>query len=227
MLQQGLSHLGAVLSSLEPLHRPLDPPGGSVLLEELLGALQASATTAAASAPATTEGGEGGAAVGSPPTAAAATTQQQSPLLHAMAATHAYIVMFVHVCRTGQVSLVPGGTGKAVGVFTSVAPINPLAQSEIRSISMSHWGSELGLSVLRGLSRLYTSLVWESTVLLALCNDSALPPGCPFGRQQLQRLQGTLQVGLGTARPDKEECSGKPLEGGAGVHPKGSQQGPP
>lgn len=160
VLQQGLSHLGAVLSSLEPLHRPLDPPGGSVLLEELLGALQATA-----SATTTTEGGEGGGPAGvAPPTA---TTQQQSPLLHAMAATHAYIVMFVHVCRTGQ--------------------------SEIRSISMSHWGSELGLSVLRGLSRLYTSLVWESTVLLALCNDAALPPGCPFGRHQLQRLQGTLQ----------------------------------
>ncbi|XP_077544919.1 HECT, UBA and WWE domain containing E3 ubiquitin protein ligase 1 isoform X4 [Haemaphysalis longicornis] len=189
VLQQGLSHLGAVLSSLEPLHRPLDPPGGSVLLEELLGALQASATTAAASAPATTEGGEGGApAVGSPPTAAAATTQQQSPLLHAMAATHAYIVMFVHVCRTGQ--------------------------SEIRSISMSHWGSELGLSVLRGLSRLYTSLVWESTVLLALCNDSALPPGCPFGRQQLQRLQGTLQnlpEGAAVSAASLEDSPSPPL----------------
>lgn len=153
VLQQGLSHLGAVLASLEPLHKPLDPPGGSVLLEELLGALAASQGASGS------EGGEGAAAT--------VTTQQQSPLLHAMAATHAYIVMFVHVCRTGQ--------------------------SEIRSISMSHWGSELGLGVLRGLSRLYTSLVWESTVLLALCNDSALPPGCPFGRHQLQRLQGTLQ----------------------------------
>ena len=51
-----------------------------------------------------------------------------------------YIQMFVHVCRTGQ--------------------------PDIRTISVSHWGSELGLAVLAGLSRLYTSLVWESTVLM-------------------------------------------------------------
>ncbi|CAN8001289.1 unnamed protein product [Ixodes hexagonus] len=153
VLQQGLTHLGGVLSTLEPLHRPLDSPGGSVLLEELLGSLPPATATPSSA------------------TATPSTSMSTSPLLHAMAATHAYIIMFVHVCRTGQ--------------------------SEIRSISMSHWGSELGLSVLRGLSRLYTSLVWESTVLLALCNDSALPPGCPFGRHQLQRLQGTLQNRLG------------------------------
>lgn len=62
-------------------------------------------------------------------------------------------------------------------------------QSDIRTISISHWGSELGLSVLKGLSSLYTSLVWESTVLLALCsNDNGLPENCQFGRQQLEKL---------------------------------------
>ncbi|XP_054925199.1 E3 ubiquitin-protein ligase HUWE1 isoform X3 [Dermacentor andersoni] len=191
VLQQGLTHLGAVLASLEPLHKPLDPPGGSVLLEELLGALAASQGAAGSGS----EGGEGGVAT--------ATTQQQSPLLHAMAATHAYIVMFVHVCRTGQ--------------------------SEIRSISMSHWGSELGLGVLRGLSRLYTSLVWESTVLLALCNDSALPPGCPFGRHQLQRLQGTLQnmpdaaaSNSGTALDDSPPQNGMEVDVGIADSPGGA-----
>ncbi|XP_049513921.1 E3 ubiquitin-protein ligase HUWE1-like [Dermacentor silvarum] len=191
VLQQGLTHLGAVLASLEPLHKPLDPPGGSVLLEELLGALAASQGASGSGS----EGGEGGVAT--------ATTQQQSPLLHAMAATHAYIVMFVHVCRTGQ--------------------------SEIRSISMSHWGSELGLGVLRGLSRLYTSLVWESTVLLALCNDSALPPGCPFGRHQLQRLQGTLQnmpdvaaSSSGTALDDSPPQNGMEVDVGIADSPGGA-----
>lgn len=48
---------------------------------------------------------------------------------------------------------------------------------------MTHWGSELGLQVLAGLSRLYTSLVWESTVLLALCSEDTLPQDCMFGRQ--------------------------------------------
>ncbi|KFM70450.1 E3 ubiquitin-protein ligase HUWE1, partial [Stegodyphus mimosarum] len=136
VLKQGLLHLNEVLQCLEHLHRPLDPPGGSVLLEELINAPNVNEATLSA---------------------------QATPLLHYMAAAHAYIIMFVHVCRTGQ--------------------------SDIRTISISHWGSELGLSVLKGLSSLYTSLVWESTVLLALCsNDNTLAEDCQFGRQQLEKL---------------------------------------
>ncbi|GFY42597.1 e3 ubiquitin-protein ligase HUWE1 [Trichonephila inaurata madagascariensis] len=137
VLKQGLLHLNEVLQSLEYLHRPVDPPGGSVLLEELI------------SAPKNVND--------------ATLSAQSTPLLHYMSAAHAYIIMFIHVCRTGQ--------------------------SDIRTISISHWGSELGLSVLKGLSSLYTSLVWESTVLLALCSsDSALAEDIQFGRQQLEKL---------------------------------------
>ena len=73
--------------------------------------------------------------------------------------------MFVHVCRTGQ--------------------------PDIRTISVSHWGSELGLAVLAGLSRLYTSLVWESTVLLALCSEETLPTDCQVSRRG-RHLQSVL-----------------------------------
>ena len=135
MLKQGLDHLQAVLNTLQQLHKPLDPPGGSVLLREL------------ASAANPTE---------------AITSPSSTPLLHAMSAAHAYIMMFVHVCRTGQ--------------------------SDIRTLSINHWGSQIGLPVLKGLSRLYTSLVWESTVLLALCSDETLPAGCQFGRADLEKL---------------------------------------
>ena len=38
MLKQGLLHLDEVLKHLEPLHKPLEPPGGSVLLHELVSA---------------------------------------------------------------------------------------------------------------------------------------------------------------------------------------------
>ena len=85
-----------------------------------------------------------------------------TPLLHHMSAAHAYIMMFVHVCRTGQ--------------------------SDIRTISVNNWGSELGLRVIKGLSQLYTSLVWESTVLLALCSEDTLPPGCEFGKADMDKL---------------------------------------
>ena len=38
VLKQGLLCLNDVLKSLEPLHKPLEPPGGSVLLRELVNA---------------------------------------------------------------------------------------------------------------------------------------------------------------------------------------------
>ncbi|XP_064606987.1 E3 ubiquitin-protein ligase HUWE1-like isoform X3 [Liolophura sinensis] len=135
VLRQGLLHLNEVLQELEPLHKPLEAPGGSVLLRELAGASQLADPTL---------------------------SPQSTPLLHALSATHAYIMMFVHVCRMGQ--------------------------TDIRTISVSRWGSELGLQVLRGLSRLYTSLVWESTVLLALCSEDILPADSLFGKEDIEKL---------------------------------------
>ncbi|XP_034939530.1 E3 ubiquitin-protein ligase HUWE1 isoform X2 [Chelonus insularis] len=93
---------------------------------------------------------------------AAFASDTATPLLHAMNAAHGYVVMFVHVCRTSQ--------------------------SEIRNLSMNHWGSDLGLTVLQGLSELYMSLVWESTLLLALCSDDSIPAGCDFGKEDMDKL---------------------------------------
>ncbi|XP_066587993.1 E3 ubiquitin-protein ligase HUWE1 isoform X2 [Prorops nasuta] len=90
------------------------------------------------------------------------TSDAATPLLHAMNAAHGYVVMFVHVCRTSQ--------------------------SEIRNLSMNHWGSELGLQVLKGLSELYMSLVWESTLLLTLCSEDSLPAGSDFGKEDMDKL---------------------------------------
>ncbi|XP_074873486.1 E3 ubiquitin-protein ligase HUWE1 isoform X2 [Carettochelys insculpta] len=135
VLQEGLLQLDSILTSLEPLHRPIEAPGGSVLLREL--ACAGNVTDATLSA-------------------------QATPLLHALTAAHAYIMMFVHTCRVGQ--------------------------SEIRAISVNQWGSHLGLSVLSKLSQLYCSLVWESTVLLSLCTPNSLPPGCEFGQADMQKL---------------------------------------
>ena len=77
VLKQGLLHLNEVLQSLEPLHKFLDPPGGSVLLRELVNA---------------------------PNSTDATLSPQATPLLHSIAAAHAYITMFTHVCKVGQVS---------------------------------------------------------------------------------------------------------------------------
>lgn len=58
----------------------------------------------------------------------------------------------------------------------------------MRNISVNHWGSALGQKVLTGLSKLYTSLVWESTVLLALCSDDRQPLETDFGRADMNKL---------------------------------------
>ncbi|XP_063064393.1 E3 ubiquitin-protein ligase HUWE1 isoform X4 [Engraulis encrasicolus] len=135
VLQEGLCQLDSILTALEPLHRPIEVPGGSVLLRELANAGHVADATLSARA---------------------------TPLLHALTAAHAYILMFVHTCRVGQ--------------------------SEIRAISVNQWGSQLGLNVLNKLSQLYCSLVWESTVLLSLCTPNSLPPGCEFGQADMQKL---------------------------------------
>lgn len=77
MLQEGLCQLDSILTSLEPLHRPIEVPGGSVLLRELANAGHVTDATLSARA---------------------------TPLLHALTAAHAYILMFVHTCRVGQVN---------------------------------------------------------------------------------------------------------------------------
>ncbi|KAI1287400.1 E3 ubiquitin-protein ligase HUWE1 [Halotydeus destructor] len=141
VLNEGLRHLTDVLTRLEPLHESLPSPGGSVLLEELVNATSKNNYSIC----------------GDPLQSATLT-----PLLHTMSAAHAYIILFVHVCRTGQ--------------------------SDMRNLSVTHWGSELGLEVLKRLSKLYTSLVWESTVLLALCSESTSTANWQFGRHQLERL---------------------------------------
>ncbi len=76
VLKQGLLDLKDVLQTLEPLHRFVEPPGGSVLLKELAGASHIQDATLSA---------------------------QATPLLHALSAAHAYITMFTHVCKIGQV----------------------------------------------------------------------------------------------------------------------------
>jgi E3 ubiquitin-protein ligase HUWE1 len=78
VLKEGLLQLSNVLERLHPLHKPVKAPGSSVLLHELASA---------------------------PNLDTAFTSVTATPLLHAIGAAHGYVVMFVHVCRTGQVSV--------------------------------------------------------------------------------------------------------------------------
>lgn len=134
-MKQGLLQLNGVLQTLKPLYTRSTTVNGSKLLRELTSA---------------------------PKLETAFTTATSTPLLHAMSAAHGYVLMFVHVCRTGQ--------------------------NDIRTLSLQHWGSEEGLTVLKGLAELYTSLVWESTLLLALCSDDVIPSDCDFGREDMEKL---------------------------------------
>lgn len=55
-------------------------------------------------------------------------------------------------------------------------------------MSTEEWGSELGLKVLKKLSKLYLNLVWESTVLLAICSGEYKPGPGEFARTDLDIL---------------------------------------
>lgn len=132
-----MEHLYDLVQTLEPLYNHLTAPGCSVLLKELATA---------------------------PSIDSAFSTVSATPLLHAMGAAHGYIVMFVHVCRTGR--------------------------AEIRTMALQKWGqdNDFGRKLLHNLVKLYTALVWESTLLLALCSDDIIPAGCDFGREDLDKL---------------------------------------
>lgn len=139
VLEEGLVQLNEVLKLLKPLYTHSGTPTGSKLLQELVNA---------------------------PNLDTAFNTPGATPLLHAMSAAHGYVLMFVHVCRTGQ--------------------------NDIRTTSLQHWGADLGLTVLKGLAELYTSLVWESTLLLALCSDDVIPLDSDFGREDMEKLRTAL-----------------------------------
>lgn len=136
MLQVGLVQLSAVVENLKPLQSHLEQPSGSVLLRELAncGNIDQAFTNASA-----------------------------TPILHAMNAVHGYVVMLVHVCRTGQ--------------------------TDIRTMSLAKWSQDnaFGNQLLQNLVQLYTALVWESTLLLALCTDD-ISTGCNFGKEDIDKM---------------------------------------
>jgi len=80
---------------------------------------------------------------------------------------------------------------------------------------VSNWGSKLGLQVLQGLSRLYLSLVWESSVLIALCSDNVLPADCQFGVVDMMRVMSRVDPAK-IARPDARDptsSAGRSVDG--------------
>lgn len=132
-----MEQLAAVVDQLEPLQSHWEQSQGSVLLRELANCKNIES---------------------------AFSNANETPLLHAMSAVHGYVVMLVHVCRTGQ--------------------------TEIRNLLIEQWGqnNKYGQKLLHKLVQLYTALVWESTLLLALCTDDIIPVGCDFGKEDLDKL---------------------------------------
>ncbi len=133
-----LTKLKEIIEKLDPLFNGNKPFEGSVLLEDLIQSL----------------GSKKG-----------ASQNFISPILQSMSSVHAYIVMFVHICRTGQ--------------------------GDIRAISIEQWGSQLGIDIISQLSKIYIALVWESTLLLGL-NDSNSQK-YEFVKTQLERLNSLLK----------------------------------
>lgn len=137
VLQVALEQLSSIVEQLKPLMNHQEHTSSSVLLKELANCQDINH---------------------------AFTNAHYTPLLHAMSAVHGYVVMLVHVCRSGQ--------------------------SDIRTLSLMKWGQDnnFGMFLLKKLVMLYTGLVWESTLLLALCTDDIIPPGSEFGKDEMEKL---------------------------------------
>jgi len=87
----------------------------------------------------------------------------QTPLLHSICSIHSFIYLLI-----------------------TLGKIN---QNEVRTITITKWGSDLGCKVLKDLCKLYMNLIWESSMLLWLCNEEQQ-------QQQLQHLQHFYQIQL-------------------------------
>lgn len=137
VLQVSLEQLSVVVENLQSLMNTQEHTSSSVLLKELANCQDINH---------------------------AFTNANFTPLLHAMSAVHGYVLMLVHVCRSGQ--------------------------SDIRTLSLIKWGqdNETGIKLLKKLVMLYTGLVWESTLLLALCTDDIVPPGSEFSKDEMEKL---------------------------------------
>lgn len=137
VLQVSLEQLSVVVENLQSLMNTQEHTSSSVLLKELANCQDINH---------------------------AFTNANYTPLLHAMSAVHGYVLMLVHVCRSGQ--------------------------SDIRTLSLLKWGqdNETGIKLLKKLVMLYTGLVWESTLLLALCTDDIVPPGSEFSKDEMDKL---------------------------------------
>jgi hypothetical protein len=87
----------------------------------------------------------------------------QTPLLHSICSIHSFIYLLI-----------------------TLGKIN---QNDVRNLTINKWGSELGCKVLKDLCKLYMNLIWESSMLLWLCNEEQQ-------QQQLQQLQHFYQLQL-------------------------------
>ena len=83
VVEEGLKQLSLCLKAVEKIYEPLPPPGGSVLLSEMANAVGGTHTVAEVIA-----------------------NPSATPLLHSLTSVQAYIKVFVHMCRIGQVCLV-------------------------------------------------------------------------------------------------------------------------
>lgn len=113
-------------------------------------------------------------------------------LQQAISALHSYVLVFANICRTSQF--------------------------DMRTISIKNWGSPLGLSVIENLSKLFVSLVWESTLLLGT-NEANIGQKNEAVRIQLDRLNSLVKgiaSGAGTSAAGSS-AAGSSAGGGSAV----------
>jgi hypothetical protein len=101
----------------------------------------------------------------------------QTPLLHSITSVHSLIYLLI-----------------------TLGKIN---QNDVRTLTINKWGGDLGVHVLKALSKLYQNLIWESSMLLWLCNEE----------QTQQQLHQLIQLQHLQQKQDGTSNSGVSLNG--------------
>ncbi|XP_055349412.1 E3 ubiquitin-protein ligase HUWE1-like isoform X2 [Paramacrobiotus metropolitanus] len=108
---------------------------------------------------------------------------QRTPLLHRLCYMHSYVSMMAHICK--------------------------LNQSDIRIICTNSWATEKGLKLLQEIADLYSFLIWENTILIALCSDEGLlPQESDISRTDLKLILANRKGAVEEEKPSDENSSG-------------------
>lgn len=94
-------------------------------------------------------------------------------------------------------------------MISLLIPFDFALQSDIRILCTNAWATEKGLKLIQDVADLYSFLIWENTILIALCSeDGLLPQESDISKADLKQLLANRK-GSTEETASSDENSGK------------------